>query len=114
MGLKNKRNVLWWKGKIPLALLDEMKLFCSRNVLIFPLREPNSFEAYPCCQRCLKAFAIEKAKELELGEGVLALLDKMFDCETGHDGYYLDGEHVLKNSYSIHQEYEKSLLMQDF
>lgn len=84
---------------LPKELIDEMKDFTERNALVvFASRLETKEECWKCCERCLKAHVLEKCKKLEVGEKIRSMIDDIFGCEAGHDGYYLDGDVLVKIS----------------
>lgn len=96
---------------IPDALVKEMDKFVERNALVDLGEEAVSKGKgrevkcrYRCCPSCLKAFALIKASEMKLGQESIDLLDAMFDCDTGHDGYYLDRGGLKDCRVSLHRD----------
>lgn len=94
---------------IPLELIKEMDGFVARNVLVdlgenTKLNTGGSKCRFRCCNRCLKAFALSKAKDMCLSAETTELLDALFDCETGHDGYYLDAGNLSDCRLSLHRD----------
>lgn len=69
-------------------LISETENFLERNMI------KNAYDQ--CCPRCLKAHAIKKAIDLGLTQKEIDYLDNIFEGEVGHDGYYLDGEELIK------------------
>jgi len=83
--------------KLPKKLRVEIEAFKQRNALVVVgSRIKGKKPIYSCCPRCLKAFVLKKAGEMELGEIVEGMLVSLFDCEWGHNGYYMDGEDLRK------------------
>ncbi len=85
---------------IPGQLIREIKLFAGRNSLIFEsysIHSNRDETVKVCCKQCLKAHALQKAKYFDLSNEVLDLIDDVFSCETGHSGYYLDKEELVKS-----------------
>ena len=78
---------------IPDKLTDELNHFIKRNSLVF-LHLPNT--ANGICKRCLKAHAIRKAQEMNLHKWIICSISEKFDCEAGHNGYYLDKSKLIK------------------
>jgi hypothetical protein len=73
----------------------EIKEFVKRNSLgVFASRIGDKKEIHYCCPRCLKAFAMKKSEEMNLSPLVANSVKSVFDCEWGHDGYYIDGEEL--------------------
>lgn len=93
---------------IPSALIKEIDVFIERNYLVKINgkldRSGGKRIKFKCCPRCLKAFALIKANEMNLGRETIELLGLWFDCETGHDGYYLDGEGLKDGRVSLHRD----------
>lgn len=82
---------------IPEQLFEEIEKYGKNNVIWIE----NTIHGKKCmhgrvCLRCIKAFSITKAKELNLGEEVIEFISKRFDCETGHRGYFLNNEKPLQ------------------
>ena len=69
----------------PDALVKELKKFSDRNYIALG---DNAFCAL--CESCLKAHALRTAEKLRLNEEVLGKINKLFNCNAGHNGYYLD------------------------
>lgn len=73
-------------------LFLEAEAFARRNVI-----DLSSFEHEThCCPHCLKAHLLKKAEELDDGRAIHEVIVRMGELETGHNGYYLDGEKVVK------------------
>jgi hypothetical protein len=91
---------------IPLSLIEEMDRFVVRNALVDlgKRRNGNLKYGFKCCNRCLKAFALGKARELGLNQETIGIIDALFDCETGHDGYYLDADNLGDCRFSLHRD----------
>ncbi|MBI3334131.1 hypothetical protein HYZ97_01475 [Candidatus Pacearchaeota archaeon] len=51
---------------------------------------------YRYCERCLKAHAMKTAQEIGLDSRILRCLEQALPGETGHDGYYLNHEELIK------------------
>ena len=79
---------------IPESLLKEADSFMKRNSLaVVACNVHNKEPVYECCHCCLEAHLIRKARELGLEKEEI---QKIFECEIGHEGYYLDKEEVIK------------------
>ncbi len=93
---------------IPDSLIKEIDGFVERNCLVnLNGRQNNNGinrKRDMCCPRCLKAFTLIKANEMNLGRETIELLGLWFNCETGHDGYYLDGEGLKDGRISLHRD----------
>ena len=79
-----KKNML-----IPDDLIVELEDFAERNSIV------NS-PSVTCC-RCLKAHALKQAEKETLSKSTKDFLMQIFDCEEGHNGYYLDGGRLIKS-----------------
>ena len=90
----NILNKLTKLTNIPESLLKEADSFMKRNSLaVVACNIHNKELVHECCPSCLEAHLIRKAKELGLGK---EKIQKIFECEIGHEGYYLDKEEVIK------------------
>lgn len=74
---------------IPDKLISDIEEFIGRNLLINDKK--GSF-----CPRCLKAYTSKKAEELGLDSSSKKFIDKLFNDELGHNGYYLDSGELIK------------------
>lgn len=82
---------------LPKEVIDEMSEFTKRNSLIvFATCLEGQEPCYKCCEQCLKAHAIKKCKELELGKKSCELINEVFLCEAGHDGHYVDDGELVR------------------
>jgi len=80
---------------LPDSLLVELENFARKNACA--VSESNGDKLHHCCVKCLKAHAFKKAKEIKLDEKRMSWLMDMFGEELeGHDGYYIDGEDLIK------------------
>jgi len=80
---------------LPDSLLVEMENFAKKNALA--VSESNGNKFHHCCVKCLKAHALKKAREIKLDEKRMSWLMDMFGGEAeGHEGYYIDGEELVK------------------
>ncbi|MBS3088531.1 hypothetical protein J4402_02005 [Candidatus Pacearchaeota archaeon] len=80
---------------LPDSLLAELENFAKRNACA--VSEVEEGKIHHCCVKCLKAFALRKSKEIQLDEKRTNWLVDMFGEETeGHEGYYIDGEELVK------------------
>jgi len=75
----------------------EIRNFVKRNSLgVFASRISDKKEIHYCCPRCLKAFAMKKSEEMKLSPLVSNSVVSMFDCEWGHEGFYIDGDELVE------------------
>ena len=84
---KTKKRV----GKLSDQLSRELESFAKRNSIFST--KVNDKLVHHCCPSCLKAHALKKAKEMNTD---VKAIEEMFQCETGHLGYYLDDEEIVK------------------
>ncbi|MBU0907487.1 MAG: hypothetical protein KKD18_04635 [Nanoarchaeota archaeon] len=83
-------------GEMPREILEEMRKFVERNSLvIIAYRIDGRKPLHCCCSRCLKAHLIKKCKERGFGEQG-KVISRMFNCETGHNGYYIDDSELFE------------------
>jgi hypothetical protein len=78
---------------VPDVLIAELEDFAARNS-VNALHKKKA-ERH-CCIRCLKAHARRKSEELGLNRKVREFLVELFECEEGHNGYYLDRENLIQ------------------
>lgn len=78
---------------VPLELKDESLIFIERNHIPIPSLLKKKTKVI--CPRCLKAHLVHKARKMNNHLLENAVYDS-FDCEIGHNGYYLDKEKVIK------------------
>jgi hypothetical protein len=107
MAERNKSEMLAHAGKLPGLLGEEIRQFIERNILIYAFsssKKGNIFKSVPCCPRCLKAHTMQKARELGFDDETLNLLGLYFNCEEGHNGYYLDNDELKKCGTSLHKD----------
>ena len=83
--------------KLSDVLLKEAEEFRKRNSLALVGHTiPDKKPIFKCCSSCLKAHLIKKAEEKNLDKDLMEVLFLMVEHETGHHGYYLDGEEMIK------------------
>jgi len=78
---------------VPEILIAELEDFAARNSINGLHRDKMKSH---CCTRCLKAHALRKSDELGLNKKARTFLEELFECEEGHDGYYLDRESLIE------------------
>ena len=90
---KGKKNL-----NFPEEFINKIKKYARRNAftLDYTIHDGERETIKVCCSKCLKAHVLEKAKEMGLGDDVMDKLDEIFECETGHNGYYIDKEELKK------------------
>jgi hypothetical protein len=82
---------------VPGELLLEMETFTERNALaIIANKVKDRTPLYRCCVNCLKAYAVNIVKKFEMGGDVEDVISKVLECESGHDGYYIDEGKLIK------------------
>lgn len=83
--------------KISDVLKKEASAFKERNSIVIGGYDVKTKQPiHRCCPRCLKAHLIKKAEELDLDHDLRELLFSMVEFETGHYGYYMDGDELIK------------------
>lgn len=78
-------------------LISEINSFAERNNAV-----SNSKALHTSCPHCLKAHAISSANELGLDSRAKSFIDALLEGETGHDGYYLDKDKLIKLENTLH------------
>ena len=73
--------------EIPNELIDSLKDFVERN----PSPGTNQ-----CCPKCFKAYALKKLGEMKLNSRTRRFVESLYECDVGHDGYYLDEDKLVK------------------
>ena len=93
-----KKVVKTEKDAFPDEFIREIKRYAKRNAftLDYTIHNNHSNRIKVCCSQCVKAHALEKAKRMNLGKEAIKSIEEMFECEIGHNGYYLDREEVKK------------------
>ena len=82
---------------VPNSLIKEADLFMKRNSLaVVACNIRNKEQIHECCPCCLEAHLIKKAKELGLNNNHREAIQRIFECEIGHNGYYLDKEKLVR------------------
>jgi len=67
-------------------MIPELRKFEKRNAIL----------KKGCCPRCLKAHAVKRAQSMKLEPKLISLIRNLFECETGHLGYYMDRKAIVK------------------
>jgi hypothetical protein len=91
-----KKNWLRRGFLLPDLLIEELEAFTHRNALAKEYDSKNHKDVHVCCQQCLKAHALKKARELNLHPKLVVFLEKIFEGEIGHNSYYTDSENLIK------------------
>ncbi|MBX4196491.1 hypothetical protein KW805_02805 [Candidatus Pacearchaeota archaeon] len=78
---------------LPKEYLRKLREFVRRNAISSPLSVHGDTAV---CEQCLKAYAITLSREMRLGERAVDYVIALFPGKTGHDGYYLDHEDLVK------------------
>jgi len=89
--LERKIDALSHGAIVPDDLISELEKFKDRNIIL-----EIKGDGRVCCSMCLKAYALKKAAELGLGQNAIAAVRRMIPGETGHNGYYMDGEELIR------------------
>lgn len=77
---------------IPDDFIAELEEFRDRNTVVNVEGNYGNI----CCSQCLKAYALKKAEEFGLGKNAIDVISKMFQGKAGHEGYFLDGEKLIR------------------
>lgn len=96
--LSSKLEALPYGVLLPDNLIGEMESFTERNSLVNMKvsKQNGKAELNHCCPRCLKAHALKTGKEIGLDNISLFFISRLFNCKSGHDGYYLDENNLVK------------------
>lgn len=78
----------------PPQLVRELHSFAERNAIDVKPGLGKSIKQV--CLRCLKAFALVKIKEFKMPPKQSFLLLNHFQCNMGHNNYYLDEARVMR------------------
>lgn len=70
-------------------VIQELEDFVHRNLIVES--DKNGY-----CGRCLKAHAMHQLKKSGLSKEAIRFMDNIFLCETGHHGYYLDENNLIR------------------
>ncbi len=82
---------------IPDNLIAELEDYSYRNSLNRLVSDEKSRKVIKgCCPQCLKAHMIKKARESGISEQGTQFLSLFMQGEAGHNGYYLDGDALIK------------------
>ncbi len=86
------------KIEIPYEFIKEINEYARRNSFTFDytIHKNKTSNIRVCCTQCVKAHALEKSKQMKLGKEISDAIEEMFECETGHNGYYIDKEDLKK------------------
>ena len=76
-------------------IIDEVKHFITRNSLVVSKSKKGSVDVHFCCS-CLKAHLVNIAKRLNIDENATKVLCAVLHCQSGHGGYYMDADKVMK------------------
>jgi hypothetical protein len=79
---------------MPKQLFGEVMRFIERNKLV---QEKDSIVRKPIvCLKCLQAHIMKKAQEMGVKGKIELMLIEELDYKTGHGGYYMDNEKLVK------------------
>ena len=87
--LNSQREKILKQISLPIDYVLELEDYVKRNSMIVS-NSAREKELIVCCSRCLKAYALQMAREKNLEEREVAPLITLLDCEVGHNGYYED------------------------
>jgi len=84
---------------LPRELITEIANFIERNLIISKKELQGKDTLKACCLRCCKAHALSFAKKCNVSEEGIKYLESLFKVETGHNGFYLDGNTLKRCDY---------------
>lgn len=98
---------------LPSWFAARLETFAQKNALASAYSPMRAEVISCCCRQCLKANALALARNAALSPAALALLSRLFNCKTGHDGYYLNqGKLIPVNALAAHtipqKQYKRS------
>lgn len=96
--VNSQKSRLIKRLSLPNEFLRDLEDFEERNSLVV---EPNAAHVHHkgvCCSRCLKAYALAKAREMRFACDKIAPLFVLMNCEAGHNGYYEDSGQLVEVS----------------
>lgn len=77
--------------------LEELEIYKKNNLIKIKIRKNGKEkEIDTLCDACFKAHAIQTAKKLGLDNTILISHIGYLDAPMGHDGYYMNGEELIK------------------
>lgn len=76
-------------------ILGEVKDFIKRNSLVVSKSKKGSVDVHFCCS-CLKAHLINLSRKLNIDENATKMLCAVLHCQSGHGGYYMDSNELVK------------------
>ena len=79
-------------------LFFELQEFVQRNLLTVDSFEPLR-KIKVVCPNCLKGHLIKTSQEMGFSDMFTKIIYDNFKGECGHNGYYLDGEKLIKLDY---------------
>ncbi len=81
---------------IPESLIKDARDFMKRNsCAVVACNIENKEHIHECCPSCLEAHILKRANELGLNKERQEI-KKLFECEIGHEGYYMDKGKLLE------------------
>lgn len=82
------------RADAPPQLIEEIRAFARRNLIILPSNNPHPSRG-ECCEQCLKAHALAYA-EKQRAPHLSRIIHKTLKGKRGHHRYYLDNDEVKK------------------
>lgn len=79
---------------IPDDFIAELDEYCERNSLIENALNP--YALHHCCPACVRAHAVKSAQETGMNRESINFVLSFLEGPTGHNGYYLDEEELVK------------------
>jgi len=81
--------------QVPKEFWIELDNFVNRNTIAETSDRNGKTKHY--CMHCLKAHALKIAQQRGLKNGEMKLIGRLFEKNhLGHEGYYIDGENIIK------------------
>ena len=77
------------------GIVNEIKNFIQRNSLVVSKNKSGKVDVHFCCN-CLKAHLKNVAKKRNIDENASRILCAILHCQTGHGGYYIDANKLIK------------------
>lgn len=92
--INSQKDRLIRRMSLPDEFLRDLEDFEKRNSLVEP-KAAHTHQEGVCCIRCLKAYALDRAKKMHLDCSSVAPLFVLMGGETGHNGYYEDNGKIV-------------------
>ncbi len=92
VGLDDLKRIQSYRGLISVSpmFFERLEEFVKRNDL------KSSKSGKIICARCFKAFFSRLTEEFSIPDPLRMFLLSTLDCETGHEGFYIDGNELKR------------------